>query len=230
MPKDPNRFYVYAYLRSKDSYYGLKNTPYYIGKGCRDRATSNIRAVPKPLDASYIVYVQEGLTELEAFALEEYCIALYGRIDNGTGTLRNLSDGGDGPSGAIPSLETRQKIAEAGRGRKHAAETKQKISEAQIGPKNHHWGKTMPLETRLKLSKANKGLQRSDETKKKIAAGKCKYSSTLMDPQGNIYKMSNMWQFAIQHKLHYRLLRDLVVGARDSYKGWSVVTSETLST
>jgi hypothetical protein len=111
MTKDFRRFYVYAYLRSKDSERGVKYSPYYIGKGCRDRATSKCRTVPKPFDAAYIVYVQEGLTEEEAFSLEKYCIALYGRIDNGTGILRNRSDGGDGPTGVRRSDDARQNIA-----------------------------------------------------------------------------------------------------------------------
>jgi hypothetical protein len=226
MTKNPERFYVYAYLRNKDSDHGRKNTPYYIGKGCRDRATSKVRTIPKPSDAAYIVYVQEGLTEPDAFRLEQYCISLYGRIDNGTGILRNLSDGGDGPAGTIPSMETRQKIAAAGRNRKQSADTRLKISEAQLGAKNHQWGKSMPVETRRKISEANRGLKRSEETRRKIAAGKCKYSCVLMDPDGNTYDMCNLYQFASQHGLHRRLLRDLVIGHRSDYKGWTVVPME----
>jgi hypothetical protein len=228
MDKDPNRFYVYAYLRSKDSENGKKNTPYYIGKGCRDRATSKSRTIPKPSDPAYIVYVQEGLTEEEAFSLERYCIALYGRIDNGTGSLRNLSDGGDGPSGTIHSEETKKKRAEAGRGRRHSNEARQKISEAQLADKNHMWGKVVSEETRLKLSKANKGLRRSKETRERIAAGKCRYLCELIDPAGLVHIVQNLYQFSLKNGLHRKLMRDLVNGKRSSYKGWTVQKIEFL--
>ena len=220
--KDLRRFYVYAYLRSSESTHGQKYTPYYIGKGCRDRATSKRRIIPKPLNLSCIVYVQEGLTEAEAFSLEKYCIALYGRIDNGTGILRNLSDGGDGPAGGIPPEETKRKIAEAGRGRKHAPESIRKISEAQLKEKNHMWGKTVSQETRIKLSNANKGLKRSDATRQNIAAGKCKYFCELIDPNGVVHEVKNLYQFSLQNNLHRKLLRELVNGQRESYKGWTV--------
>jgi len=228
MVKDLNRFYVYAYLRSEDSENGKKNTPYYIGKGCRDRATSKLRTIPKPSDPARIVYVQEGLTEEEAFSLEKYCIALYGRIDNGTGILRNLSDGGDGPSGAIHSEETKRKIAEAGRGRKHSKESARKISEAQLGDKNHMWGKVVSDETRLKLSKANKGLKRSKETCQKIAAGKCRYLCELIDPTGLVHIVQNLYQFSLKNGLHRKLMRELINGERSSYKGWTVQKVEFL--
>lgn len=226
--KDLRRFYVYAYLRSSESIHGQKYTPYYIGKGCRDRATSKQRTIPKPSNLSCIVYVQEGLTEEEAFSLEKYCIALYGRIDNKTGILRNLSDGGDGPAGTIPSEETKRKIAEAGRGRKHTPESIRKISEAQLKDKNHMWGKTISQETRLKISNANKGLKRSDVTRQNIAAGKCKYFCELIDPNGLVHQVQNLYQFSLENGLHCRLMRDLVNGKRNAYKGWTLQKVEFL--
>ena len=79
MTKDPRRFYVYAYLRSKDSERGVKYSPYYIGKGCGYRCLSRKRrTAPTPKDRAFIVFIQEGLEEEEAFALERYCIAMYG--------------------------------------------------------------------------------------------------------------------------------------------------------
>ena len=38
-----------------------------------------------------------------------FVIAFYGRINNDTGCLANLTDGGEGMSGWVPSEETRQK-------------------------------------------------------------------------------------------------------------------------
>jgi len=226
--KDPNRFYVYAYLRSKDSEHGKRLTPYYVGKGARDRATSKCRTVHKPSDPSFIVYIQEGMTEQEAFNLEKYCIALYGRIDKGTGILRNLSDGGDGPSGTIYSEERRKKLAEWSRGRTHPPEVRRKIGEAQMGPKNHAWGKEMPKETRDKISKANKGLRRSDESRRNIAKGKCKYKCVFVSPTGQIHHVDNLHQFCLEYKLHRTLILQLIRGEREHYKAWTVESVEIL--
>lgn len=226
--KNSRRFYVYAYLRSKDSGNGKRLTPYYIGKGARDRATSKQRTIPKPSNSSFIVYVQEGLTEQEAFSLEKYCIALYGRIDRGTGILRNLSDGGDGPSGVIFSEERRSQIAESSRGRAHPLEVRRKIADAQMGPKNHMWGKNVSQETREKISKANKGLRRSEESRRNIAKGKCKYKCVFVSPAGQIHHVDNLHQFCLEHKLHRTLVLQLLRGERDHYKAWTIKSAEVL--
>ena len=90
------RYYVYAYIREKDSGTAKSGTPYYIGKGTGDRYKAK-HNISKPKDKSKIVFLENHLTELGAFALERRMIRWYGRKDLGTGILNNLTDGGDQP-------------------------------------------------------------------------------------------------------------------------------------
>ena len=98
-----NKFYTYAYLRED-------RTPYYIGKGKDDRAYKKGKkeSVSPPKDKSRIIFLKKNLTEEKALNHERYMIAVFGRKDNGTGILRNLTDGGDGVSGYIPSESVRE--------------------------------------------------------------------------------------------------------------------------
>jgi hypothetical protein len=112
-------YYTYAYLRED-------RTPYYIGKGKNKRAYSSKRHISVPKDKSRILFLKRNLTEEEAFKHEKYMIAILGRKDLGTGILRNMTDGGDGCSGCIPSKETRRKMSKSRQGKKHSEETKKK--------------------------------------------------------------------------------------------------------
>ena len=105
-------YYVYAYVRAVTSKNGKAGTPYYIGKGKGGRAFERHR-VRVPKDRSRIVMIRENLIETEAFELEISEIAKYGRIDLGTGILRNLTNGGDGASGLVHTPEARAKASEA---------------------------------------------------------------------------------------------------------------------
>ena len=99
-----NRFYTYAYLRIGD------RTPYYIGKGSGKRAYDrSSHRVKVPDNRDRIIFLKENVSEREAWDYETEMIQFYGRKDLGTGILRNLSDGGEGP--ANPSPEARRRNA-----------------------------------------------------------------------------------------------------------------------
>lgn len=113
-----NDFYVYIWRRPC-------GTPFYVGKGCGKRA-GNLSArntLFKRIVAKIerlglkptVARVADGMSESEAFSLEIELIAKFGRIDRGTGTLANQTDGGDGSSGHIKSDETRRRSSASDR-------------------------------------------------------------------------------------------------------------------
>jgi hypothetical protein len=118
-------YYVYAYLREN-------GTPYYIGKGnaLKYRAYENHgRRFPVP-PRDRIKILLENLTEEQAFSNEIDFIAWYGRKDNNTGILRNLTDGGEGASGYKHTEESKKIIKEKRKHQVFTDETRKKLSES----------------------------------------------------------------------------------------------------
>jgi group I intron endonuclease len=135
-------FYVYIIYEN--------TVPIYIGKGHRDRLQSHLQ--PCNLKKNSPIYkklrevisrgiepdiekVNEFETEGEAFEEEIRLIRFYGRRCNGTGTLFNMTDGGEGQSGRECSEETKIKMSIAHTGKKHSEETKIKMSISAMGHK-----------------------------------------------------------------------------------------------
>jgi hypothetical protein len=152
-------YYVYEYIRTD-------NTPYYIGKGRKNRAfTKQGHTVPLP-PKDRIRFIAENLTDQEARDLEMELISKYGRKDIRIGILRNMTDGGEGSAGRLATdeqkrkikearakqtttEETRVKMRQAHTGRVHSEETKQKMSQSALG-------KTKSLETIQRIKEARK--------------------------------------------------------------------------
>jgi hypothetical protein len=218
MPSEKRIYYVYAYLRSKDSERGPKYSPYYIGKGCGQRAFGAKRAIAAPADKSFIVFLEEGLTEAEAFALEKYAVGLYGRIDKGMGILWNMTDGGEGCSGVMMSKETRAKIARALTGKKRPPDVIKKIAKSRTGILHTE-------ETKRKMSESRRGKKKgphSDAAKQKISKSKAKYEYEVTDPNGNTYTTRSLNVFCKGHGLLQSHMSETARGERNSYKGWQV--------
>ena len=143
--------YVYRHIR-KD-----KDQPFYVGIGSdnnykRANESGNRRnkiwndIVSK---SDYIVdIILDEITWEEACNKEKEFIDLYGRIDIATGTLSNMTDGGDGVYG-----------------HRHTDESKSKIAKSLTGSKR----KPLSDELKAKISKAVKGFKHTDEVRKIIS-------------------------------------------------------------
>jgi hypothetical protein len=130
------RFYVYLY---RDPRPGMNNCPRYVGKGSGRRAYQHLTDIARTnLDVSLFMTECKKLgltpeleivgtfaTEEEALRFEIKRIARYGRVDLGTGTLFNRTDGGRGVIGRGAARQDRicpdrQNRGAAGRQKEHA--------------------------------------------------------------------------------------------------------------
>jgi hypothetical protein len=132
-------YYTYVFINPID------NKPFYIGKGIDQRylqhfreiaykkstnkhKTNTIKKIIKSNNDVIIDIIFTSNNEEECFNKEIELIKLYGRRNNKTGILTNLTEGGDGSSGREILEETRTKISNT---------RKQKIQNGSIVPAKH---------------------------------------------------------------------------------------------
>ena len=164
-----NNWYVYKHTRLD------LNVVFYIGIGKKsnfkrayDINNRNIvwkKIFNKTNIAIDILFTQ--LTKEEASKKEQELIKYYGRKDLNSGTLCNLTDGGDGIWNCVRSNETRIKL-----------------SISKVGNKNPMYGKQQSNETLIKRSISLTGKKRSEDTKIKqslssIVSGQAKLTKVI---------------------------------------------------
>ena len=98
--------------------------------------------------------IHENITNEEANYWEKFYIKLFGRIDKKTGSLVNLTAGGQGQD---RSIETRQKISIGLKGKKKSEIHCLHLKENHKGST----GKTFSAESCAKMSRSQKGSKRS---------------------------------------------------------------------
>lgn len=142
-------YYIYRHIRLD------KNEVFYIGKGTThkrriDRQNYYQRAYAKDRNNSIwkriinktgykVEIIYETECEAEAFNKEIEFIKLYGRININTGTLANLTNGGEGETGRIVSEEVKEKYRKINKGRKHSDEVNK--SKGRKGESNPFYGR-----------------------------------------------------------------------------------------
>lgn len=156
------KFYVYVH-READS-----GNVFYVGKGSGQRATATLQRPAfwhRVCDKHGLVVeiVAMFWLEADAFAHER---ALIAECREAGLRLTNCTDGGEGPSGAQRSEETRRKIGDAKRGSKRPPDT----DETRARKRASALGRPMSPEAIAKTAASRVGTKLRPETVDKIKA------------------------------------------------------------
>lgn len=168
-----NLFYVYALTDPRKN-----DEVFYIGKGRGYRASNHlvpaeVRRNISPKHATVrkifsegftpgIKILHHGLDESTAFSLEKSLIEQYGRKCDNSGSLTNLTLGGEGTSGHVHTEETKKKMRDADRSNYTriapvSEETKKKLAALLTGKPGRSTGYRFSAEQRDNLSKLKQG-------------------------------------------------------------------------
>lgn len=112
---------------------------------------------------------------MEAFSLESKLIKQYGRIDLGTGILRNRTDGGEGVRNHPRTESHNKKISESCKGKskpksfEHRAKIQEFMDAHNTGKSYEEiYGSEKSIAIKEKISKTSKGRIVTEETREKI--------------------------------------------------------------
>lgn len=227
-------YYIYVYLdprkRGEFNYeeYSFNNEPFYIGKGKDNRAFDHLKEVEKKhhrnaakcnkIIAIYkenkipiVLKIEENLTNDDANVLEKRLISLIGKINDKTGPLTNLTDGGDGGD-TFTTNPNRELI-------------RLKMSVRSSGERNPMYGQNHTDESRRKISDNRRGIRKgvhpwnykkklSDEhianlRNSKIPINNCFAKKFIViAPNGDKFEVNgNLKRFCGEHILAHSFMR-----------------------
>lgn len=165
------QFYAYLWLREN-------RMPYYAGKGAGRRAFRHHECISPPKDRTRIlIFLRDS--ERAAFDTERELIRNWGRLDLGTGCLRNRTDGGDGASGYKMPAERKARIGAFHKGNKYSlgghpvftAESIRRRVETRKRLGNYRpKGYTLTEDHKKHIGLSHQGQVHTAETKAKLSA------------------------------------------------------------
>lgn len=175
--------YVYQHVRLD------KNEVFYIGittkihpKRAKEKVNRNKIWRNIVAKTEYrIDILHKDISKEDACRIEKELILLHGRIHLGTGTLANITNGGEGISGYNFTEEEKDKMSKSHIGKVHSQETKDKIADHQ---KNIIWNddKRKQMSDRLLNNHHSRGKNISPEHRQRISDGqKARYNKKKMN-------------------------------------------------
>lgn len=202
-----NNFYVYQLIDPST------NLPFYIGKGKNDRIFDHEKntingklyninrylyyKINKILKSNKkIIYkkILNNVDELDALKYEIIEIRKYGRKNNKTGILCNMTNGGDGVVGYKPTKKVKQKIS----------------SKLKIYYKNNLQAKDRLVNRIKKYSSIGA----------KIASQINSKTFSFVTSNNKLVKITNLHNFCKINKLNPQKMWKLVHGFKNEYKGY----------
>lgn len=248
------KYYVYVYLdpRKKGEFsygdYKFEYEPIYIGKGVRNRINQHLINVNKGKTSLFYnklrkiikdgftpisIKLIENLTEYDSLIYEKDLINLIGRVDIETGSLCNMTEGGE--VGFTRTEESRKKLSESKKGEKNpmygkttSEKQKESVKEA------HKLGKIkLTDEGRIKIIENNK--KRKGVKNSNVRNDVIKYR--LISPTGDEHILlgaKELQKFCKDKKLQYHVIKNnentiinekLIIGVRINAKntiGWKM--------
>lgn len=257
-PRKPGKYTIENFItflfepfyvgRGRDTQRALSHTKKsQIDKYDHNRLKANKINKIKSLDydiESYIVIIYcKSLQDTKQ--LEKYFISHIGRLDINSGTLCNLTTGGEGE---IPGFSTKRKQSIAKKGKTYEeifgeqeANRRKEILRNKVGEKNHFFGKSHTLESRQKMSKSlmgrlspMSGKNQSPEAKRKMSEAH-KLLCGIKSHRAGFYKLISptgiTHTFAGSFDKHCKALgikspnylKEVADGKRAYYYGWQCI-------
>jgi len=224
--------YVYQHIR-KDT-----NQPFYIGIGSdlnfyRANKFSERNEIWERIKKKTEILVEilhNNIEWGEACKIEIELIKKYGRINNKTGFLSNMTDGGEGTLNKVINEDTRYLLGNGNRGKKRTEESKLKQSEVTKGIKKskshsekirkYRIGKKMSEETKRKISENskgrsswNKGIKFSEESKLKMSNSKKGKKTSSDNPNSKIVLNT-------ENGIYYNTLKEAALSINMGYSNF----------